>query len=171
MQGRGAAISEPTREGGDVSYNLPKFRCETVIDGELGYVLLPVSEELLDDEWACNYARDKARRELWHRCVEQTGQDLPIEEFDALPVWVEYPDRYEIECVGGPHDGQVLTMPGTYPPPQIEMPVDDDIAGLLTAADTPTPSGVRTASYRPLLNDYGFASRAEDGAWRYRYQR
>jgi len=127
------------------------------------------------DEWAYNYARGKARRELWHRCVNRTGQALPIEEFDALPVWVEYPDRYEIECVGGPHDGKRLTVRLTVLSegikPQIDMPVDEGVAGLLAATDTSTPSGMRTASYQPLLNEHGFPSRAEDGAWRYRYLR
>lgn len=152
-----------------MSYNLPKLRCETVIDGKLGYVLLPVAEELLDDESASKYARDKARRELWHRSVERTGQELPIEEFEALPVWVEYPDRYEIECAGGPHDGQVLIMPGAYPEPQIEILVDDGVAGLLAAVDTSAPPVTRKASYQSVLNDHGFASRTDSGAWRYRY--
>lgn len=157
-----------------MSYNLPKLRCETVVNGELGYVLLPVSEELLDDEWAYRYARDKARRELWHRCAKRTGQDLPIEDFEGLPVWVEYPGKYEIECVGGPHDGQRITVHLTVLSegikPQIELPVDEGVVGLLAASHTPTPSGVRMASYRRLRGEHGFASRAEDGAWRYRYQ-
>lgn len=146
------------------------FRCETVIDGELGYVLLPVSEELLDDEGVREYAIAQARRELWHACMKRTGKDLSTHQFDDLPVWVEYPDRCEVECVGGPHDGQRLTVSSAYPPPQIQMPLDEGVTGLLDSAALPPVPAMRTASYGPLLNDHGFSSRAEDGAWRYRYR-
>ncbi|MEU8316676.1 hypothetical protein, partial [Micromonospora sp. NPDC049033] len=146
--------------------NTVNLRCQTIIDGQLGYVLLPVTRHLWEtSEDAREDARRRARDELRHRAVKQTGRDLPAADFDTLPVWAEYPDRCEVECVGGPADGKRITLASAEPPPAINIPLEESLLDLLTA-HTPPESALNMVTYVPLRGAGGFLSRAADGAWR-----
>ncbi|MGW1154418.1 hypothetical protein ACWD45_24440 [Streptomyces rubiginosohelvolus] len=148
-----------------------KLRCQTVVDGELASILLAVDRMLWEtNEHAREHAQRTARQELHHYAAKRTGRDLLAADFDALPVWVEYPDRCEVECVGGPHDGQRMTWNSAEPPVAIDLPVDEGISSLLAAAQGEPASVVRHATYVPLMGAGGFFSRAQDGAWRYAFQ-
>lgn len=148
-----------------------KLRCQTVIDGRLYWALVPVDRMLWEaDEYAQEYARRAARKELRYRATKHTGRELPGIDFDTLPVWVEHPGQCEVECVGGPHDGQQMTWNSAEPPLAIDLPVDEGIAGLLAAVEGEPTSTLRKATYVPLMGDGGFFSRTQDGAWRYRFQ-
>ncbi|SCE58518.1 hypothetical protein GA0115253_107854 [Streptomyces sp. Termitarium-T10T-6] len=152
--------------------NTLNLRCQTVIDGRLGYVLVPVDRMLWEtNEHAREHAERTAREELRHSAIERAGRDLPASDFEDLPVWVEYPDRCEVECVGGPHDGRRMTWNSAEPPVAIDLPVDEGISSLLAAAQGEPASVVRHAAYAPLMDDGGFFSRTQDGAWRYSFQR
>ncbi|MEU5976365.1 hypothetical protein [Streptomyces sp. NPDC047315] len=146
------------------------LRCQTVVDGHLAYVLVPVDRARWEaDEPMQESVRRRAREELRHRAVLLAGHDLPADRFDALPVWVEYPDRCEVECVGGPHDGKRITWPSAEPPLGIQLPIDEGTAALIDAR--PAESSTRTVLYEPLFGEGGFVSRTNDGAWRYRSTR
>jgi hypothetical protein len=147
------------------------LRCQTVIDGELGYVLVPVDRLMWEtDRPMREFAEGQARDELRHSAIKRTGRDLPASDFENLPVWAEYPDRCEVECVGGPHDGQRMTWNSAEPPFAIDLPVDEGVAGLLAAAQGEPASALHKATYVPLMGDGGFFGRTEDGAWRYGFQ-
>ncbi|MFE9777671.1 hypothetical protein ACFYPA_05885 [Streptomyces sp. NPDC005775] len=148
-----------------------KLRCQTVIDGELAHILLAVDRMLWEtNEHTREHAQRTARQELRHYAVEHTGRNLPDTDFDALPVWAEYPDRCEVECVGGPHDGQRITWSSGEPPAAVDLPVDEGINGLMAAAQGEPASILRKATYVPLMGDEGFFGRTEDGAWRYGFR-
>ncbi|MFH9765231.1 hypothetical protein ACH4N4_30140 [Streptomyces microflavus] len=147
------------------------LRCQTVIDGELGYVLVPVDRLMWEtDRPMREFAEGQARDELRHSAIKRTGRDLPASAFDSLPVWVEYPDRCEIECVGGPHDGQRMTWNSAGPPFAVDLPIDAGVADLVAIAQGEPTSILRKATYVPLMGDGGFFSRTQDGAWRYGFQ-
>ncbi|MFB6696362.1 hypothetical protein [Streptomyces rubiginosohelvolus] len=149
--------------------NILNLRCQTVIDGELGYVLVPVERMLWEtDEHSHEALRMIARKELRHSAMKRAGRNLPAADFENLPVWVEYPDRCEIECVGGPHDGQRVQISAPEPPCDgLQLPVEEDPATLADARLL--ESRLQIATYVPLTGDGGFLSRTEDGAWRYRF--
>ncbi|WP_405548710.1 hypothetical protein [Streptomyces microflavus] len=151
--------------------NQLNLRCQTVIDGELGYVLVPVDRMVWEtDEHSHEALRMIARKGLHRRAIERTGRDLPAADFEHLPVWAEYPDRCEVECVGGPHDGQRMTWNSAEPPFAIDLPIDAGVADLVAIAQGEPTSILRKATYVPLMGDGGFFSRTQDGAWRYRFQ-
>jgi len=153
-----------------VNPHMLTLRCQTVIDGRLYWALVPVDRMLWEaDEYAQEHARRAARKELRYRATKHTGRDLTDVDFDTLPVWVEHPNRCEIECVGGPCDGQRMTWGSPEPPPSVDLPVDEGVAGLLAAAEGEPASALRKATYVPLMGDGGFFSRAKDGAWRYAF--
>lgn len=148
-----------------------KLRCQAVIDGELAHILLAVDRMLWEtNEHAREHAQRTARQELHHYAIKRTGRELAASDFDALPVWVEYSDQCEVECVGGPHDGRRVTWNSAEPPFAVDLPVDEGVAGLLAAAQGELVSALRKATYVPLRGDGGFFSRTQDGAWRYRFQ-
>lgn len=148
-----------------------KLRCQTVIGGELAHVLVAIDRTLWEtNEYAREHARQTARRELHHYAVKHVGRDLPAADFESLPVWVEYPDRCEVECVGGPHDGQRITWSSTEPPLAIDLPVGEGIDGLLAAAQGAPASILGRVTYVPLMGDGGFFGRTTDGAWRYSFR-
>ncbi|MGW9299542.1 hypothetical protein ACWHA3_01790 [Streptomyces cyaneofuscatus] len=145
------------------------LRCQTVIDGRLYWALVPVDRMWETDEYAQEHARRTARKELRYRATKHTGRDLTDVDFDTLPVWAEHPDRCEVECVGGPRDGQRMTWNSAEPPLAIDLPVDEGVAGLLAAVEGEPISALRKATYVPLMGDGGFFSRTQDGAWRYAF--
>lgn len=154
--------------------NTLRLRCQSVIDGDLAQVLVVVDRLMWEtNEPMREVAQRQARDELRHRAIEHVGRDLPAADFETLPVWVEYPDRCEVECVGGPHDGKRMTWSSAEPPSAVNLPIDEGIGGLLAAAQNPDPvaSSLRIATYVPLMGDGGFFSRTQDGAWRYSLQR
>lgn len=148
-----------------------KLRCQTVIDGELGFVLVAVDRLMWEtDEPMRKFAERRARDELRHSASQRTARDLPAADFEDLPVWVEYPDRCEVECVGGPHNGKRMTWSSAEPPFAIDLPLDEGLEGLLRAAQSEPATVLRKATYVPLMGDGGFFSRTQDGAWRYTFR-
>lgn len=141
------------------------LRCQTVIDGALAFVKIPIDLTVWDsaDETLRDRFRAQARTELWHAVVKQTEREMPHDCFDDLPVWEEFPDRCEVECVDGPLDGERIKLSSAEPPHALELPLPVRLEASTTLATEPFPR----ALYRPLPDEHGFFSRTTDGAWRF----
>lgn len=147
---------------------LVTLRCQTIVDGSLAYVTMPIDSEVWDsaDETLRDRLRSRARVELWHAVAGRTGQSMPHDCYNDLPVWEEHSDRCEVECVGGPLDGQRVTLSSAEPPIALQLPLPaglPDAAGPLADPVTLLP----LALYQPLRDEHGFLSRTADGAWRF----
>lgn len=151
--------------------NLLTVRCQTVVDGELAYVQLPVTRELWETSSTVReVCRDRARKELRYAVEERAGVDLLADRAADLPVWVEYPDACEVECVGGPADGQRIKLSSGQPPAMVRVPQPVNLADQLANLNGPlhpADYGPLIATYEPLTDDHGFFARSTDGAWRY----
>lgn len=141
---------------------LMRLRCQTIVSGVLARVDLPVDDALwlsasTEDRQSL---RDRARGEV----TRLASQRVPSAEAHALcvdlPVWEEWEGRCDIECIGGPCDGQRVTLPSTEPPPVVRLPVPEA---------KPLES-LEVASYTPLPDHHGYLSRGSDGAWRFQYE-
>lgn len=144
------------------------LHCQTVIDAVLVYVDMPIALELWDsaDEAIRDRLRSQARSELWHAVAQRSHRTLPHDCFDELPVWEQHADRCEVECVGGPMDGQRIKLGTPEPPPSLVLPAPFRLEYLVPSA-TEQPELLPTVMYRPLADEHGFFSRATDGAWRF----
>lgn len=67
----------------------------------------------------------------------------------------------EVIVVGGSDDGRRVTLPAP-PPPILRLPVDQPLSTFREM----TPR-LEIADYVPIFDEFGRASRADDGAWRY----
>ncbi|MGW4181277.1 hypothetical protein ACWEK2_03890 [Streptomyces albidoflavus] len=137
------------------------LRCQTVVDGALAYVALPVDEALWGPASAAEREdlRGMARREL-ARLLSQRMPSAEAHDLCAdLPVWEEREGRCEVECVGGPADGQRVTLPSTEPPPVLRVP----------APEASPLEPLEVLSYAPMTDRHGYQCRGSDGAWRFRY--
>lgn len=144
------------------------LRCQTVIDGRLYWALVPVDRVLwATGQYAQDHARRAARKELRYRAVKHIGRELTDIDFDGLPVWVEYPDRCDVECVGGPHDGKTMTVPEHTPPGVVRLPIEEGPDDVLDQVEEEPGPNICAATYVPLLDGYGFFRRSPSGAWQY----
>ena len=143
------------------------LRCQTVVDGVLAYVQMAIDLALWDsaDETIRDQIRDQARTELWHAVAKRTGSNMPHDCFDGLPVWEQYADRCEVECVCGPCDGERIKISTPKPPHSLVLPAPFKIEHLPVAAEP--DMSLPTVMYRPLPDEHGFFSRTADGAWRF----
>lgn len=145
------------------------LRCQTVVDGILAYVEMPIDLALWDS--AAKTVRDpirsRARSELWHAVAKRTGRTLPHDCFDELPVWEQHADQREVECVGGPHDGERIKISTAKPPPSLVLPASFRIEYLAASAAVAPAESLPTVMYSPLPDEHGFFSRTTDGAWRF----
>lgn len=78
-------------------------------------------------------------------------------------------DRTRCRFIGGPGDGTTLTIPDSKPPMRLLHPIDPGPPTLADLDGPPSPS-VRAAEYEPVLDELGFPSRTDDGAYRYEYR-
>jgi hypothetical protein len=148
---------------------LVTLRCQTVVDGALAFVKMPIDLMLWDsaDETIRDHFRAKARTELRLVVAARIGQHRMDDRYDDLPVWEEFPDQCAVECVGGPRDGERIKLSSAKPPHALELPLPVRLEDLTTPATEPFPR----ALYRPLPDEHGFFSRTTDGAWRFGCQR
>lgn len=74
---------------------------------------------------------------------------------------------HRILFIGGPQDGKSATIRSERPPPVLHQAVNQ---GLPFSLNEPSPLyPPPQASYRLVLDDLGVPSRADDGAYRYKY--
>jgi len=112
--------------------------------------------------------------------LAETGLRLEDALVAGLPVAVKDPDVEpeppaapavcEVVCVGGPRDGSRVKLDRAHPGLLVLLPREPSLTDLFEAADgilEPT----RHLHYVPIVDDEGHFSRADDGAWRFRYDR
>ncbi|MFF4276189.1 hypothetical protein [Streptomyces sp. NPDC001536] len=153
-----------------------KLRSEMVTDrGELVSVQLPLSPELWehDGELFREQMWARARAELRHAVASRGHVPAAGHTFDDAPVWVEYPDKCTVECVGGPLDGARVPWTGNEPPPMLRLlaPHDATASLLHEDLDASLHEPLPIVTYGPMTNEHGFFARAADGAWRYAFRR
>lgn len=73
----------------------------------------------------------------------------------------------EIRFVGGPADGRTYVIPDEKPPPLHLIPLAPPVGELFASSLEPSP--IHKAEYEPL-GERGWPSRADDGAYLYRYR-
>jgi hypothetical protein len=152
-----------------MSQPIVTLRCQTVIDGVMAYVNMPLAVE----EW--EYAgttfremlRAKVREELRASVAARIGEGNTDDRYDRLPVWEDFHDRCTVECVGGPLDGTRMNLSTAEPPLSLQLPLPARTEDLMAPAHELSP----TTTYGPIRDDHGFLARATDGAWRLGWQR
>lgn len=151
--------------------------CSVLLTTGEAWVKMPVSRELWHDEAIREIARDQVRRELGVVVFRETGLDLGAGFLAGVPVIVEDPDvaevaeepgRCEVVCVGGPRDGTWLTLDRAHPGLAVQLPLEEPLSSLLDAAEG-LVAPIRRALYVPIVDEGGHFSRADDGAWRFRW--
>ncbi|WP_399559578.1 hypothetical protein OIA45_49035 (plasmid) [Streptomyces chartreusis] len=144
------------------------LRCQTVVDGVLAYVELPVGLEEWDsaDEETRHRIHSMARTELRISVGARIGEARLDDRYEDLPVWEQYADRCEVECVGGPLDGERIKLSSAEPPLSLVLPAPFRLEDVVASA-TVTTERIPTVMYSPLPDESGFFSRATDGAWRF----
>jgi hypothetical protein len=153
-----------------------KLHCETVTaEGELVSVRLSVAPELWEreSEPVREHMRARARAELKYAVTSRSRVPAAGHTFDDAPVWVEYPDKCTVECVGGPLDGARVPWTGSEPPPFLRLGAPHDPVAALLHEDLETSLSetLPIVTYSPMTNEHGFFARSADGAWRYAFRR
>ena len=150
--------------------------CTALLTAGEAWVKVPVAREFWDDESERNALRDLARRELARVVLHETGVELDSAFLARLPVTVEEPDegkaaepqQCEVLCIGGPRDGSRVKLDRAHPGLLVLLPQAPSLADSFAATEgvlEPT----RHLHYVPIVDDEGHFSRADDGAWRFRY--
>lgn len=144
------------------------LRCQTVVDGVLATVTMPIALEVWNSagEKDRDLIRARARTELRISVGARIGEVRLDDRYDELPVWEEYADQCEVECIGGPHDGERIKLGTAEPPHSLVLPAPFRIEYLAGFAGEPAEL-LPTVMYSPLPDEHGFFSRAVDGAWRF----
>jgi hypothetical protein len=152
--------------------------CSVLLTSGEGWVKMPVAREIWESGEAREFLIQKVREELVSVVLAETGVRLDDALVAGLPVAVRDPDVdpeppaapavCEVVCVGGPRDGSRVKLNRAHPGLLVLLPREPSLTDLFDAADgVLEPS--RHLHYVPIVDDEGHFSRADDGAWRFRY--
>jgi hypothetical protein len=133
--------------------------CSVLLTSGEGWVKMPVAREIWESGEAREFLIQKVREEL---------VSVAVRDPDVDPEPPAAPAVCEVVCVGGPRDGSRVKLNRAHPGLLVLLPREPSLTDLFDAADgVLEPS--RHLHYVPIVDDEGHFSRADDGAWRFRY--
>lgn len=152
--------------------------CSVLLTTGEAWVKMPVAREFWESGEARELLIQKVRDELVAVVLAETGArlddalvaDLPVtvKDPDVEPEQLNVPAVCEVVCVGGPRDGSRVKLARAHPGLLVLLPHQPSATSLFETADEDlAPS--RHLHYVPIVDDEGHFSRADDGAWRFRY--
>lgn len=150
--------------------------CSALLTSGEVWVKVPIAREIWDQQAERETLQKLVRRELGTVVFNETGQQLDDAFLASLPVETEEPGegrpagptQCEVVCVGGPRDGSRVKLGRAHPGLLVLLPREPPLSALFDAADgVLKPS--RHLHYVPIVDDDGHFSRADDGAWRFRW--
>lgn len=150
--------------------------CSALLTAGEAWVKVPVAREFWDDESERDALQAVARQALADLVFEETGVNLDAAFLARLPVTVEEPveekaaepQQCEVLCAGGPRDGSRVKLDRAHPGLLVLLPRVPSLTDLFDAADGILEQ-TRHLHYVPIVDEDGHFSRADDGAWRFRY--
>lgn len=152
--------------------------CSVLLTTGEAWVKMPVAREIWESGEVRELLIQKVRDELASVVLAETGLRLEDALVAGLPVTVRDPDVdpeppavpavCEVVCVGGPRDGSRVKLDRAHPGLLVLLPGEPPMTGLLDDADE-VLEPTRHLHYVPIVDDEGHFSRADDGAWRFRY--
>ncbi|MPY47190.1 hypothetical protein [Streptomyces acidicola] len=153
--------------------------CSVLLTMGEAWVELPVAREIWEEDGPVrDMLTDKVRSELAAVVLKETGLQLDDAFLATLPVTVQDPDvgpagapsraaECAVVCVGGPRDGTRLKLDRAHPGLAVQLPLEEPLSALFEAAAGKV-APIRRALYVPIVEG-GRCSRADDGAWRFRW--